>query len=371
MSTAIGAGPGMVKGDAFVPPQLKTKEDRSKSQYLSSGRPGNQELSSDSEDNIPLVQLHKSRRSKKIHKYRSDLPEDVIRQLGQESEDLSPASSSEDEYKPSGKRRLSPSGSSDEEPPSKRSKKLTKKHVGNQNNVGELLGNKMSDPCNQEMLVGKHKIEDQQQQNLVQTSGLHSPPQNFTKSSLQFAPFQNVSQSSIPSAPPPQTLAISSPLSAPPPQSLAMSSHQSVSPPQCLAVPISSPFSAPPPQSLAMSSHQSVPPPQCLAVPMSSPLSVPQVFGPAAKQAAPQILSQSGQLQTFGLSPMLAAPPQLLQYSQSPQSLQMAEIALQSQSLQAQAMQAQALQSQMQFFLQFQAQLAAQQVAFVLNLNDA
>ena len=332
MSTAIGAGPGMVKGDAFVPPQLKTKEDRSKSQYLSSGRPGNQELSSDSEDNIPLVQLHKSRRSKKIHKYRSDLPEDVIRQLGQESEDLSPASSSEDEYKPSGKRRLSPSGSSDEEPPSKRSKKLTKKHVGNQNNVGELLGNKMSDPCNQEMLVGKHKNEDQQQQNLVQTSGLHSPPQNFTKSSLQFAPFQNVSQSSIPSAPPPQTLAISSPLSAPPPQSLAMSSHQSVSPPQCLAVPISSPFSAPPPQSLAMSSHQ---------------------------------------LQTFGLSSMLASPPQLLQYSQSPQSLQMAEIALQSQSLQAQAMQAQALQSQMQFFLQFQAQLAAQQVAFVLNLNDA
>ena len=68
---------------------------------------------------------------------------------------------------------------------------------------------------------------------------------------------------------------------------------------------------------------------------------------------------------------MLASPPQLLQYSQSPQSLQMAEIALQSQSLQAQAMQAQALQSQMQFFLQFQAQLAAQQVAFVLNLNDA
>ena len=362
MSTAIGAGPGMVKGDAFVPPQLKTKEDRSKSQYLSSGRPGNQELSSDSEDNIPLVQLHKSRRSKKIHKYRSDLPEDVIRQLGQESEDLSPASSSEDEYKPSGKRRLSPSGSSDEEPPSKRSKKLTKKHVGNQNNVGELLGNKMSDPCNQEMLVGKHKNEDQQQQNLVQTSGLHSPPQNFTKSSLQFAPFQNVSQSSIPSAPPPQTLAISSPLSAPPPQSLAMSSHQSVSPPQCLAVPISSPFSAPPPQSLAMSSHQSVSPPQCLAVPISSPFSAPP----------PQSLAMSShQLQTFGLSSMLASPPQLLQYSQSPQSLQMAEIALQSQSLQAQAMQAQALQSQMQFFLQFQAQLAAQQVAFVLNLNDA
>ena len=37
MATAIGAGPGIAKGDKFLPPNLDTREDRSQSLYCSSG----------------------------------------------------------------------------------------------------------------------------------------------------------------------------------------------------------------------------------------------------------------------------------------------------------------------------------------------
>ena len=91
MSAAIGAGPGMVQGDRFVPPELKTREDRSSgTQYFSANNPA---ATSGSQADRSV--------KKKTFTFRNDLPEDVLNSIYVADDlDLSPWVS-EDEYKPS------------------------------------------------------------------------------------------------------------------------------------------------------------------------------------------------------------------------------------------------------------------------------
>ena len=116
MSAAIGAGPGMVQGDSFIPPRLSTREDRSHSRYLSAGTGVTleKEEDSDPDDDVPLVQLDKLRRSKRPNS--SDFVTSVI----DLNEDISSEDTSGDDYRPEQVEESSDDEEFDDEPPRKK-----------------------------------------------------------------------------------------------------------------------------------------------------------------------------------------------------------------------------------------------------------